>query len=420
MKNKKIWVIAASAVSVIVVVVGIFTASIFSKVNKYNLLIYPKVKIQGVEIGGKSKEEAKNILNKYFSNEISKKVIKIKVGNKEYDLKSEDVGVQVSFNDTIEEAYNYGKSGNTLARYKNLEKEKEYPIKVIFDDNKVNEYLSSIEKEVDKSAKDATIELKDGGFEIKGGSDGSKLNINKLKNDITKELSSDEFNGEVVVNADMETVKPNVKEEDLKSINTKISSFSTNFGTSIDGRVTNIKKAAAAVNGTVVMPGEEFSYNKVVGDTTAERGYEKAGTYVGNKVVEGYGGGICQVSSTLYNAVMGANIRSTERLNHNMPVSYVGIGCDATIAYGYIDYKFKNTLKHPIYISSYTSGSILTFDIYCNESDYDPSVTYKIRGERTGERTGDKYTVNDYLDTYKDGNLVDSEYIATDTYRDHE
>ena len=184
--------------------------------------------------------------------------------------------------------------------------------------------------------------------------------------------------------------------------------------------MTNIKLATSAINGKVVMPGEEFSYNEVVGDTTADRGYQKAGTYVGNKVVEGYGGGICQVSSTLYNAIMGANIRSTERLNHNMPVSYVGIGCDATIAYGYIDYKFKNTLKHPIYISGHTSGPILTFDIYGNESDYDPSTTYKVRGEKTGQRNGDKYTVNSYLDTYKDGALVDSEYITTDTYRDHE
>ncbi|CDM67353.1 VanW family protein [Clostridium bornimense] len=420
MKNKKVWVISAASLAGIIVVVGIFTAYIFSRVNKYNLLVYPKIKVHGVEIGGESKEEAKKILNEYFSNEINKKIIKIKVGDKEYNLKSEDVDVQVSIDDTVEEAYEYGKSGSTIDKYKNLKKEKEYPIKVTFDENKVNEYLSTIEKEVNKDATDATIELKNGQFITKSGADGSKLNIDKLSKDVTEELSSDKFDGEVVIEAEVEAVKPTIKEEDLKTINTKISSFSTNFGTSVDGRVTNIKLATAAINGKVVMPGEEFSYNEVVGDTTADRGYQKAGTYVGNKVVEGYGGGICQVSSTLYNAIMGANIRSTERLNHNMPVSYVGIGCDATIAYGYIDYKFKNTLKHPIYISSYTSGSILTFDIYCNESDYDPSTTYKLRGEQTGQRNGDKYTVNSYLDTYKDGVLVDSEYISTDTYRDHE
>ena len=420
MKNKKVWVISATSIAGVIVVVGIFTAVIFSKVNKYDLLVYPKIKVHGVEIGGQSKEEAKKILNEYFSNEISKKVIKIKVGDKEYDLKSEDVNVNVSIDDTVEEAYKYGKSGSTIDKYKNLKKEKEYPIKVTFDENKVNEYLLTIEKEANKNATDATIELKDGQFVTKAGSDGSKLNIDKLTKDVTEVLSSDQFDGEVVVEGELEEVKPTIKEEELKTINTKISSFSTNFGTSVDGRVTNIKLAAAAINGKVVMPGEEFSYNEVVGDTTADRGYQKAGTYVGNKVVEGYGGGICQVSSTLYNAIMGANIRSTERLNHNMPVSYVGIGCDATIAYGYIDYKFKNTLKHPIYISAYTSGSILTFDIYCNESDYDPSTTYKVRGEKTGQRNGDKYTVNSYLDTYKDGVLVDSEYISTDTYRDHE
>ena len=320
MKNKKMWVISSASLAGIIVVVGIFTAYIFSRVNKYNLLVYPKIKVHGVEIGGESKEEAKKILNEYFSNEISKKVIKIKVGDKEYNLKSEDVDVQVSIDDTVEEAYKYGKSGSTIDKYKNLKKEKEYPIKVTFDENKVNEFLSTIEKEVNKDATDATIELKNGQFITKAGSDGSKLNIDKLTKDVTEVLSSDQFDGEVVVEGELEEVKPTIKEEELKTINTKISSFSTNFGTSVDGRVTNIKLAAAAINGKVVMPGEEFSYNEVVGDTTADRGYQKAGTYVGNKVVEGYGGGICQVSSTLYNAIMGANIRSTERLNHNMPI----------------------------------------------------------------------------------------------------
>ena len=100
---------------------------------------------------------------------------------------------------------------------------------------------------------------------------------------------------------------------------------------------------------------DEFSYNNTIGPTTAERGYKKANTYVGSKIVPDYGGGVCQVSSTLYRAIIQANIRSTERRNHSMTVGYAAPGLDATVAAGYIDYKFVNT---------YDSVSYTHLDVY--------------------------------------------------------
>ncbi len=114
-----------------------------------------------------------------------------------------------------------------------------------------------------------------------------------------------------------------------------------------DGRVKNMQIATQIVNGTIVMPGEEFSYNELIGDTTPDKGYEKANTYVGNEIVPDYGGGICQISTTLYRAAMRANLRSTERMNHSLTVSYSEPGLDATVANGVIDYKFKKLIRLP-------------------------------------------------------------------------
>ncbi|MDZ4941438.1 VanW family protein, partial [Clostridium perfringens] len=128
-----------------------------------------------------------------------------------------------------------------------------------------------------------------------------------------------------------------------------------------DGRVRNMQIAAETVNGTIVMPGEEFSYNALIGDTTPDKGYEKANTYVGNKIVPDYGGGICQVSTALYRAAMRANLRSTERANHSLTGSYSEPGLDATVAYGFVDYKFKNSYDFPIYIQGYVGGGSVSF-----------------------------------------------------------
>ncbi len=153
----------------------------------------------------------------------------------------------------------------------------------------------------------------------------------------------------------------------------EISRFSTKYDASNVNRSTNLAIAAGKINGKVLLPGEEFSYNKVVGKRTVEEGYKDAKIYADGGVVDGLAGGICQISSTLYNAALLANLEITERRNHSYPTSYLPVGRDATVVYGVIDLKFKNTRKYPIKIEASVKNGVATFVIHGikEEKEYD-------------------------------------------------
>ncbi len=143
-----------------------------------------------------------------------------------------------------------------------------------------------------------------------------------------------------------------------------IATHRTDYSTSSSNRKENIRLASEKINGKILNPGEIFSFNDVVGPRTAGNGYKMAHVYVGNKTVDGLGGGICQVSSTLYNAVVFADLEIVYRTNHSMPVSYVPLGRDATVSYGTIDFKFKNNKDTPIKLEAIPDGNNLTINIY--------------------------------------------------------
>ncbi|MCL2463053.1 MAG: VanW family protein [Defluviitaleaceae bacterium] len=136
-----------------------------------------------------------------------------------------------------------------------------------------------------------------------------------------------------------------------------IGEYETEFSLEFKSRNTNIALAAKAIDNVVVEPGETFSYNEAVGPTTKANGYKKARTFFKGQKTYGYGGGVCQVSSTLYNAVEAAGLEVTERHEHSLPVEYVPDGKDAATSYGGVDLKFENNLDYPIRIDSYIDKS---------------------------------------------------------------
>lgn len=155
-----------------------------------------------------------------------------------------------------------------------------------------------------------------------------------------------------------------------------ISNFSTKYDVTNKNRTTNLELASNKINGCVILPGEEFSYNKVVGERTIAAGYKEAAIYSGGEVVDGLGGGICQISSTLYNVVVKANLEVTKRSNHQFVTSYVEAGKDATVVYGAIDFKFVNTRKYPIKIVSTVKNGIAEMKIFGikEEVEYDIEI----------------------------------------------
>ena len=143
-----------------------------------------------------------------------------------------------------------------------------------------------------------------------------------------------------------------------------LTTFSTRYEPGNVNRTTNLRLSSEKINRIVLLPGEEFSYNKVVGERTIAKGYKEAAIYSGGEVVNGLGGGICQISSTLYNVAVQANLEITDRSNHQFVTSYIGAGKDATVVYGYIDFKFKNSRNYPIKIESKVAGGIAEMKIY--------------------------------------------------------
>jgi vancomycin resistance protein YoaR len=139
--------------------------------------------------------------------------------------------------------------------------------------------------------------------------------------------------------------------------NKVLGEYSTEFSSGAPARNTNIKKAAGSLDNTIVMPGETFSYNETLGPTTKENGYARAQIFIRGTKSYGYGGGVCQVSSTLYNAVLEAGLEVVERHSHSLPVSYVPKGKDAATSYGSVDFKFVNNLPYPVEINASVSNN---------------------------------------------------------------
>ena len=240
----------------------------------------------------------------------------------------------------------------------------------------------------------------------------------------------------------LKTLYPNVTTSQIgiEAFPDLLSEFTTTYSTSNSGRATNLHLAAEKVNGTVVMPGETFSYNKTVGQRTIAAGFKAAAAYSGGKVVQEVGGGICQISTTLYNAVLLANLEITERYNHGFEPSYVKPGMDATVSWGGPDFKFTNNRDYPIKIVSYANNGIANFKIYGLKRDTDykvvidsyitstiyytttyqkdsslPSGTSKVI--QSGSNGCKSVTYKSLYDS--DGNLVSKECISRDTYNPH-
>lgn len=159
----------------------------------------------------------------------------------------------------------------------------------------------------------------------------------------------------------------------------KLATFSTRYDVSDKDRTTNLELACDKINGTVVLSGDTFSYNKVVGARTAGAGYKNAKIYEAGKVVDGIGGGICQISSTLYNAVLNANLEIVERKNHQFVTSYVEPGMDATVVYGLTDFKFKNTRQYPVRVVATAKNGIATVTIYGIKEDKEYTFKFDVK-----------------------------------------
>jgi vancomycin resistance protein YoaR len=416
-----------------------YTSYLYFTVNQWDKLIYPGVKVENADLSGKTKEEALNIINKKYLNQVIKKKINIIWNDKTYIIDYSKLDARYNTNDVIDEAYLYGKDKGLFEKYKLVknEKEKLLRLKFVYNSDVVNQVISDMKKDINREPIDATITMvKRGVFQVTPEVIGLQLEEDKLKKEIISKINGNLENDMINIEAPVKENVPKYTEAELSKINSKISEYSTGFTYSGEGRSTNVRLATAAINGKVLMPGDVFSFNGTVGERTADRGYKSAHVIVGEKLIDGLGGGICQVSSTIYNTVIRAGLNSVERTNHTMVSGYVNIGQDATVDWGNIDYKFKNTFEYPIYIEAFTYNKHVYFKFYSNDSlnnmryeirseiykTFEPEVEIKKDPEKYEDeeeivvRALTGYKVKVYRNIYKDGNFVKKEVVSDNYY----
>ena len=216
----------------------------------------------------------------------------------------------------------------------------------------------------------------------------------------------------------------------------ELGTYSTRYDPTNKNRSNNLELSAKKIDGTIIMPGEIFSYNQTVGERTIAEGYKEAGAYAGGRVVQDVGGGICQTSSTLYNAVLLANLEIVDRSNHQFLTSYVPAGRDATVAWGAIDFQFKNTREYPIKIEASVKNGVCEMSIYGikEETEYEVVIqpvvlsyipyTTKYEDDPTLEEGKEVVEQSGYTgctsETYRivklNGEVVSKTLLSKDTY----
>lgn len=294
----------------------------------------------------------------------------------------------------------------------NQDQSYEFIIEYTYNHEALEKWARLIEKEVYIEKIEPTFQrISSTELKLDEGRDGQFLVVEQLLEELGKQLNQSSMNP-IEVDANVMIDPRELDIEALKTIDTKVSSYSTEYLAGIP-RAKNVELASSKINHTILMPGEEFSYYKKVAPIDSAHGYVNATVFLNGKPIPGIGGGICQVSSTLYNAQLKAGIIATERLNHSLPVRYVPLGQDATIADNAIDLKFVNTYEYPILIFTYAKYGSLTVEFWSNSRSLN-GIIYEPKTVIYNDGLKADTTLYGYNE---EGELVYEQFLHTSVYR---
>ena len=327
--------------------------------------------IGNVDVGGMTESEAQTAVNEYVDSLLDT-TFTLKGETGSIQMTAGDMGVTADTDTAVQEAMAVGHAGSLINRYKTLQDLKKenlvLDMHLSVDKQATAQKIYATADDLAVGAVDNSLKRVNGSFQFVEGKEGVEVDVVNSVYAINDFLAQgwDGTNNEIDLVT--KTVKPRGDEEELMEVKDLLGSFTTNFASSSAGRAKNVTTGVSKVDGTILYPGDEFDLAKTVSPFTQENGYELAGSYSNGTVVESFGGGICQVSTTLYNAVIRAELEVTMRFNHSMLVHYVQPSMDAAIAGDYKDFKFKNNLDAPVYIEGYCSGGVIYFNIYGKET----------------------------------------------------
>ena len=372
-RNRMIIIGGAVLAALLIAFLGYYLKmnSVVNKVPKD--VICEHVFIDTVNVSGMNEKEAKAAIEEKLSEYKAMKLTLI-ADEAKFDATQGELGFEMKDTEKlVKEALSYGKEGGVWKRYsviKELSADNPVSIETVYrvDAKEVEKVVAKKMPELDNAAKNATITRANGAFVITDEKKGVAVDAAKSAEMIETYLN-DKWTKQSGKSVELVTKidEPKITRAQLENVKDLLGTYTTVCGTG-GGRVQNIMTGAKHINGAVLMPGDEYSANGAMEPYTIENGFAEAGSYENGKVVQSMGGGICQVSSTLYNAVILSELEIVERAAHSMLVSYVEPSMDAAIAGDFKDLKFKNNTEFPIYIEGYVSGGKITFNVYGKET----------------------------------------------------
>ena len=327
------------------------------------------VKIAGVPVGGMTAQQAKEAVNTQ-TDHLLPETIEIKFGQQNERINPQSLGITADVDSAVAQAMNVGRSGNFLSVAINglmrRGVEGDIPVRCAVDEAALDAALADLAKRLGHKPEDARLMVKDGKVEVVPEKRGFVVDVEATKANILTAVK----NGKVdTIECVGKEAAAKVKTTDCAGIDTVLADYKTDYSEGKVDRTHNLAIAIKNINGQVLMPGDILSLNEAIGERDESKGYREAPIFVNGEITPSTGGGVCQIASTVYNAALLAGLDIVERHHHSLPVTYVPAGRDATIYYGQLDLKVKNTYTHPVVFIGDVGGGTVEVKIMGRKAD---------------------------------------------------
>ncbi len=396
--------------------------------------VFAGVKVDGENLGGMSRGEMENWLRSKAA-AAAKKKLTFYYQDIKYSVDPQQIEYSFDAAGTAEAVWRYGREGSWWHRIKSIYSARvhgyEVPVSIHYSEERLNKLLAQWAGKIDRPPKNASLSLETG--KIIPEQIGRRVDIEQNKEQLLRMLREKSAQSPICV----QEVSPRISASDIEKSGVKdlLGIYTTYFNSNDINRTTNIRLAAEKINGILLQPGEVFSYNDIVGPRDIQYGFKEAMEIVDGELVPGIGGGVCQASSTLYNAVLFAGLQIVERTNHSKPLSYVPLGRDATVAYGSLDFKFANNFPVPVMILAEVQGNQLKMGVFGKDTSGEtvqiavinqreipqgiterPDPTLKAGEKKVEEPGSPGYEVTALRIWQRNGKEVRREVLSTDQY----
>lgn len=374
-------------------------------------IVYDGIYLEDKSLGNLTKNELTDVLKDYYNEKLQQNTINLVYQDMDEEINGSDIGLTYEIEDIADKIMKIGKEGNliknTLDRIYIKINKKVISFDEAFNSEVLDEYINNLSSLIDIEKEDAKVSFNGNEMAIENSKTGLSVDKERLKELIIENLNNETF--EEIVEIPVNTMEVEIHEDTLKNMSV-LGTFETSLPDLTSGRTQNIRLFSSKLNEVVLMPGEILSVDEQGGSREISDGYTAAPGFINNQVVPIVAGGICQVVTTLYNSVLYSDLEIVERAPHSLPVSYVSLGRDATLARDVVDFKFKNNYSNPIVVQAYVTDNCTVKTTIWGINE-EPEKTIEINAVQTGSKSSITYK-----NTYKSGALVKSEVLSKDVY----